>query len=136
MDGIPCLAVVPHDCGRQSIARIQPLICQSLANKEGDLHVLLLDPAVERALSAGVRNDQEKTRLALEPKLAEQVLTRIAGSVERMMQSNLMPVLLCAPELRRHLRSYTERVMPHLSVVSMSEIPSAINVKSFGMVSL
>lgn len=116
--------------------KLGPLICQSLASKEGDLHVLLLDPAVERTLSASVRNDQDKPRLALEPKLAEQVLTRIAGSVERMMQSNMMPVLLCAPELRRHLRSYTERVMPHLSVVSMSEIPAAINVKSFGMVSL
>jgi flagellar biosynthesis protein FlhA len=38
--------------------------------------------------------------------------------------------------LRRHLRHYTERVMPHLSVLSMSEVPHAINVKSFGMVSL
>ncbi len=116
--------------------KLGPLICQSLADKEGDLHVLLLDPTVERTLAAGVRNDQDKSRLSLDPKLAEQVLTRIASSVERMMQSNLMPVLLCAPELRRHLRNYTERVMPHLSVISMSEVPGAINIKSFGMVSL
>ncbi|MES9978938.1 MAG: FHIPEP family type III secretion protein, partial [Candidatus Thiodiazotropha sp. 6PLUC5] len=59
-----------------------------------------------------------------------------ASSVEHMMQSNLMPVLLCAPELRRHLRHYTERVMPHLSVLSMSEVPHAVSVKSFGMVTL
>ncbi len=116
--------------------KLGPTICQMLASKEGDLHVLLLDPAIERTLTAGVRTEKDKSRLTLDPNLSQQILTKIAGSVERMMQSNLMPVLLCAPELRRHLRHYTERVMPHLSVLSMSEVPHAINVKSFGMVSL
>jgi flagellar biosynthesis protein FlhA len=116
--------------------KLGPLICQSLINKEGDLHVLLLDPSIERTLSAGVRTEKEKSRLTLDPSLSQQILNKIALSVERMMQSNLMPVLLCAPELRRHLRLYTERVMPHLAVLSMTEVPHAINVKSFGMVSL
>ncbi|MEJ2611292.1 MAG: flagellar biosynthesis protein FlhA [Candidatus Thiodiazotropha sp.] len=116
--------------------KLGPLICQSLANKAGDLHVLLLDPSIERTLSAGVRNENDKSRLTIDPNISQQILTKIASSVERMMQSNMMPVLLCAPELRRHLRHYTERVMPHLSVLSMSEVPHAINVKSFGMVSL
>jgi flagellar biosynthesis protein FlhA len=116
--------------------KLGPLICQSLANKEGELHVLLLDPSIERTLSAGVRTEKEKARLTIDPTLSQQILTKIAASVERMMQSNLMPVLLCAPELRRHLRLYTERVLPHLAVLSMSEVPHVINVKSFGMVSL
>jgi flagellar biosynthesis protein FlhA len=116
--------------------KLGPLICQSLANKEGDLHVLLLDPSIERTLSAGVKTDSENSRLTIDPNVSQQILTKIASSVEHMMQSNLMPVLLCAPELRRHIRLYTERVMPHLSVLSMSEIPHAVNVKSFGMVSL
>ncbi len=116
--------------------KLGPTICQMLASKEGDLHVLLLDPSIERTLTAGVRVEKEQSRLTIDPNLSQQILTKIAGSVERMMQSNLMPVLLCAPELRRHLRHYTERVMPHLSVLSMSEVPHAINVKSFGMVSL
>ncbi|ODB85648.1 flagellar biosynthesis protein FlhA [Candidatus Thiodiazotropha endoloripes] len=116
--------------------KLGPLICQSLASKDGDLHVLLLDPSIERTLSVGVRSENEQSRLTIDPNMSQQILTKIASSVENMMQSNLMPVLLCAPELRRHLRHYTERVMPHLSVLSMSEIPHAINVKSFGMVSL
>ncbi|MES9851147.1 MAG: flagellar biosynthesis protein FlhA [Candidatus Thiodiazotropha sp. L084R] len=116
--------------------KLGSLICQSLASKEGDLHVLLLDPSIERTLSAGVRVENDKSRLTIDPNMSQQILTKIASSVEHMMQSNLMPVLLCAPELRRHLRHYTERVMPHLSVLSMSEVPHAVNVKSFGMVTL
>jgi flagellar biosynthesis protein FlhA len=116
--------------------KLGPLICQSLANKEGALNVLLLDPSIERTLSVSIRTEKDQSRLTIDPNISQQILTKIAASVEQMMQSNLMPVLLCAPELRRHLRHYTERVMPHLSVLSMSEVPHAINVKSFGMVSL
>ena len=72
----------------------------------------------------------------MQPRFAEQVLARIATHVETMMKSNLMPVLLCPPELRRHLRRITERVLPHLSVVSMAEVPSSVNLKAFGLVSL
>jgi flagellar biosynthesis protein FlhA len=53
---------------------------------------------------------------------------------EKMMKNNLLPVLLCAPELRRHLRTLSERGLPHLRVLSMAEIPQAIELKSFGTV--
>ncbi len=114
--------------------KLGPVICQSLANDDGDLYVLTLDPAVERSISSGIRSDGEKSALVLEPKLAEQVLTGLAAQVEQMMNSNMMPVLLCAPELRRYIRQFTERVMPHLSVLSMSEVPNNVSLKSFGMV--
>lgn len=115
--------------------KLGAVICQSLATREGELRVLVLDPSVEHALTSGVRGG-ERPQLVLEPRLAEQVLMRIAAQVEKMMKANLAPVLLCAPELRRHLRKFTERVAPHLSVVSMSEVPNTLSVKSFGMVAL
>ncbi len=83
-----------------------------------------------------MRAADEKASLVLDPKFAEQVLMKMAGQVEKMMGNNLMPVVLCSPTLRRHLRRLTERVMPHLSVLSLSEIPNNINLKAFGMVSL
>jgi flagellar biosynthesis protein FlhA len=79
--------------------------------------------AAEPAASAG-----------LEPRVVEKFLLQLAQQANRMMQSNLLPVLLCAPELRRHLRSLSERSVPHLRVLSMAEIPQAIELKAFGMV--
>ncbi len=116
--------------------RLSAGICQSLTNNDGDLFVLTLDPSIEQAISNGVRAADEKASLVLDPKFAEQVLMKMAGQVEKMMGNNLMPVVLCSPTLRRHLRRLTERVMPHLSVLSLSEIPNNINLKAFGMVSL
>ncbi|WP_331274218.1 FHIPEP family type III secretion protein [Pseudacidovorax intermedius] len=60
----------------------------------------------------------------------------LVQQAERMMKSNLLPVLLCAPELRRHLRALSERVMPHLRVLSMSEVPHSMELKSFSVVQL
>lgn len=116
--------------------KLAPIIVQNLTNDDGDLFVLTLDPNIEQTINSSVANANESIQLLLEPKMVEQVISRLASQVEKMMNANLMPVLLCAPELRRHLFRLTERVMPHLSVLSMSEVPHSIRLKSFGMVSL
>ena len=46
------------------------------------------------------------------------------------------PSCMCAPELRRHLRRITERVFPHLAVLSMAEVPTTMDLKAFGVVTL
>ena len=115
--------------------RLGNLICQALANKEGDLFVLTLDPHVEKSMITGIRKISDKAVMVLEPGFSEQVIRTSVKQVEKMMSNNLLPVILCAPELRRHLRNFTERAMPHLSIVSMAEVPNTVNLKAFGMVS-
>jgi flagellar biosynthesis protein FlhA len=117
--------------------RLGHSICQSLVGEGGALHVLTIDPGLESQLMQGVRaGGPAPQAVALEPRLAEQFVTRLVQSAERMMKSNFLPVLLCSPELRRHVRALSERVMPHLRVLSMLEIPQAIELKSYGVVAL
>ena len=116
--------------------KLGPVICQSLVNKEGDLHVLTLDPEVEKTISSSIRAVNDSQMLVLEPRLAEKIIAKLLSNVDSMMHNNYFPVLLCAPELRGLIRNFTERFLPHLSVVSLTEIPSNISVKSFGMVTV
>jgi flagellar biosynthesis protein FlhA len=116
--------------------RLGLAICQGLADAGGSLVVLTLDPAIEDTLATSLRAAEDKASLVLEPRFAEQVLARVGAQVERMLKSNIMPVLLCSPELRRHLRRLTERVLPHLAVLSMSEVPNNVSLKSFGVVTI
>jgi len=116
--------------------KLGPSICHALTDRSGALNVLVLDPSVESALASGIRAEGETRRMVVEPKLAEQVLKRLSAQVEKMMGANINPVLLCAPELRQQLRQFTERVIPNLAIVSMSEVPNTLSVKSFGMVTL
>jgi len=85
--------------------RLGALICQQLADGKGEIQVLTLDPAVEQSLANAVRTTEEKSSLILEPRFAEQVLRKISEEVDRMARGNVRPVLLCAPTLRRHVRS-------------------------------
>ena len=116
--------------------RIGPSICQSLANSAGELYVLTFDPGVEQTITQAVRTVDEKSTLVLEPRLAEQLLRRLGAEMERMMSSNHTPVILCSPNLRRYVRKLTERVLPQLAVISLSEVPNTVSLKAFGMVTV
>lgn len=116
--------------------RLGPSICQTLVGSRGELSVLTLDPAVEQKIAGSIQGSDDSVLLLLEPKFAETVVSRIASQVEQMMKNNVSPVLLCAPELRRHLRGVTERVLPHLAVLSMAEVPSTVSLRSFAVVKL
>lgn len=111
-------------------------ICHALLGDQSALQVLTLDPAIEQNLLQSVRNSETTGAMVVEPKLAEQLLARLAANADKMMRGNTLPVLLCSPELRRHVRSMTERVIPHMRILSMSEIPNSVNLKSYAMVNL
>ena len=119
--------------------RLGHAICQGLLGDATSLHVLTLDPAVESQFLHSLQATSQAgdaQPFVLEPRVTEQLLSRLVQQAERMMKSNLLPVLLCAPELRRHVRALSERVMPHLRVLSMTEVPNSIELKSFGVVQL
>jgi flagellar biosynthesis protein FlhA len=112
--------------------RLAPSICQPLVADSGYLHVLTFDPSIEQSLAKNLRNGP--AALVLEPRFAEQLLSGALAQVERMMKGSLVPVLLCAPELRRHVRALTERLMPHLRVLSLTEVPNNVNLKAYGSI--
>jgi flagellar biosynthesis protein FlhA len=111
-------------------------ICQSLLGEGSALNVLTLDPSIEQTLMAGLRSAEAGGEIVVEPKYAEQLLSRLAAQSERMMKGNMLPVLLCSPDLRRHLRALSERVVPHMRILSMAEIPNSVSLKASGVVAL
>jgi flagellar biosynthesis protein FlhA len=116
--------------------KLAPQICQALAASSGDLYVLMLDPAVEKTLSQAYAQSPNAQAAALEPRFADQMLKRLAGSVEKMMSANVAPVLLCGAELRKGLKEFTIRTLPHLKILSMQEVGTNIRLKSFGVVTV
>ncbi len=120
--------------------RLGRAICQGLVGETSALHVMTLDPAIEseflHSLQAARTAEGGPRPFVLEPTTAEQFLGRLVQQSERMMKSNMLPVLLCSPDLRRHIRSLSERVMPHLRILSMAEVPQNMELKSWGVVAL
>lgn len=116
--------------------RLGQAICRALVGESNALHVLTLDPMIEAQFAHALRTAQDGAGPVIEPKVADQLVARLVQQVEKMMKANLLPVLLCSPDLRRHMRMLTERVLPQLRVLAMTEVPGNIDLKSFAAISM
>lgn len=113
--------------------KLSPGICQNLA-KNNELHVLTIDPILEQEIAKNISSTLDM--MVMEPKIAEKLLIKVSGYVDNMLHSNLNPVVIIAPELRRYFYEFTSRLVPQLSVLSVKEISNVVNVKSFGVISI
>lgn len=106
-------------------------ICQKLLLNQDNLQVLTLESSLEQKLNQVILH---KEFLALEPSATEELITSLAVQVEKMLNARKRPILLCSSLLRRHLKQLTQRVIPHLTVLAMNEIPVNVQVESFGVI--
>jgi flagellar biosynthesis protein FlhA len=116
--------------------RLSHGICQTLRGNHEQLSVLSLDPRVEGQITENIRRSDGSSALVLEPRLAEQLIRKLIPTVESMMRQSLTPVLLCSPEIRRFLKTFTRRSIPKLSVLSINEVPPTVDLKSFAVVKI
>jgi flagellar biosynthesis protein FlhA len=103
-------------------------------SENNELGVLLLDPLLEQTIQGGIETTERGSFLAMDPKRIEELLTRIATSITQLLPG-AQPIILTNPVVRPHLRRLLERAMPHLVVLSHSEIPMDVRVINLGTVS-
>jgi flagellar biosynthesis protein FlhA len=114
--------------------RLSHGICHRLRGNNDYLSVLSLDPRIEGQITENLRRTDVSKGFVLEPRLAEQLIRKLVPVTESMMRQSLAPVLLCNAEIRRHLKTFTKRSIPKLAVLSVSEIPHTVDLKSFSVV--
>jgi flagellar biosynthesis protein FlhA len=116
--------------------RLSYSICHQLRGKHSDLAVLSLDPRIENQISTNLGQGGTAGMLPVEPRLADQLIRKLSASADDMHREGRSPVLLCGAEIRRHLKAFTKRSVPRLSVLSVNEIPMRINLRSFDIIKL
>lgn len=114
--------------------RLGGAICQSVADGDGNVHVLTLAPELEHRFLSAAR--QEKDQMFSDPMQMDGFIKSLANQSEAMMAKSLMPVLLCPGPVRKKLRDLVHRALPHVSILGLNEIPTNANVRSFGIVAL
>ncbi len=111
-------------------------ICNGLRGNHSHLAVISLDPRVENQIVATVSGGAAQSAIGLEPKLADQLLRKLAPAAETMLRQGRSPVLLCAAQIRRNLLRLTQRAIPQLSILAVEEIPLRTSLQSFQVVKL
>ncbi|AHE55661.1 flagellar biosynthesis protein FlhA [Sphingomonas sanxanigenens] len=115
--------------------RLSHSICHSLRGHNDALSVLSLNPRIESQISDSIRRSDGNGMFVIEPRLAEQLVRKLAANADAMTSQGLAPVLLCGPDIRRHLKTFTRRSVPRLAVLSVNEIPHTIDLQSFAVIS-
>lgn len=116
--------------------RLATTICNSLSLDKKTLHVLTLHPEVEGQLLRALSVGEGGRTGAVDPRLTETLLLKLAQQAERMLKNSMTPVVLCPVELRRQVKALSERAIPHLRVLSVAEIPIQFELKAFASVGL
>ncbi|MGF1731266.1 FHIPEP family type III secretion protein [Photobacterium kasasachensis] len=124
----------PEELVEEVRLRLGAFICQSLMSRNGLLEVLTLEPNLERVLITTVNPPERMSAFSIDPSGKEQLLNAISYSAQKMMSKNHMPVIMCSPVIRRRLKQLTERALPRLAIISMTEIPTSLSVNSFDVV--
>ena len=119
---------------RQSLSR--PITKKYLA-KDGSLSVMTLDQKIETLIQQAIQKTELSSYLALEPTVAEKILSKIREGVETITPMlETAPVLLASPLVRMYLRKLTERFLPDLVVLSHSEIVPTVQIRTLRVVTL
>ncbi|WP_339527247.1 flagellar biosynthesis protein FlhA [Pseudomonas sp. EA_35y_Pfl2_R111] len=125
-----------EDLAERVRERLGAALYERLVDKNGELNVLTIAPQLEGYMLAAARQ-REGMQAALLPAVElERFVTTVAKEAERQLGSNKQPVLLCAAPLRRVLRAFMWRAVPHMAVLSVNEIGQHARIVSAGMIDL
>jgi flagellar biosynthesis protein FlhA len=100
-------------------------ICRQYQTDRGELPAISFTPALEAKLVSSIVKTDQGAVLALEPSHAQHLASKIADALAGALAQ---PVLLCTPMLRPHLWRLFARVLPHIGVLSHSEVPPQLRI--------
>ena len=110
-------------------------ICKQF-QEEGVVHVLTLAPALEQGLRESIQATPAGNMLAIEPRMAQQLVKSLSEQVERAADRGYNAVLLCSGQIRLPLKRLVERSLPGLSLLAYTEIAVKVDVEAIGTVAL
>ncbi|MFP5235592.1 MAG: flagellar biosynthesis protein FlhA [Acidobacteriota bacterium] len=121
------------EAARQALGRrlVQPLL-----DGDGQLPVLLLEPALEDEILATVSPERSPRLPTAAATPATPLVRRLADSLKSLIGSAsaaASPVLLCPSPARYHVRRWLEPLFPRLTVVSAAEVPPEVRLRTVGM---
>jgi len=113
---------------RQAIRRV---IVTSHLNAQGEIPAYLVEPSTEQAVESSVEHSENNSVMGLTPQAAREFVGRLTKKLERP-DSNA--IVLTNPGVRYFVKQLLETAFPEVVVLSHSEVPPEVKVKSLGWI--
>ena len=118
---------------RQSISRT---ITEKYITSDGSIPVVTLNPQLEKILTDSLNQTQQGTYLAIDPDVAQKVISSLEKVVDKFEKISRHPTILCSPIIRGHLRRFLEKFMPNITALSHNEIDPKAKIFSVGTIGI
>lgn len=115
-------------------AALEPALAAPFVT-DGVLHAISFDPLLEQQMLEGLRPTEHGVVVVLDPDVAQQVLFGLAQAAQAAENTDVRPVLVCAPALRPAVRRLVAPTVERLPVFSYAELGAAHEVRSVAVVS-
>jgi type III secretion protein V len=102
-------------------------ICHKFA-VNNELRAVVISPEIEDVVRKGIRQTSAGSFLNLEPAVSEDLLDRIAVTLEKVPLAHKDLVLLTAVDVRRFVKKLVEARFRELEVLSFGEITDSVSV--------
>jgi flagellar biosynthesis protein FlhA len=103
-------------------------------DKNNQIHVFTIDPAIEQMLADSVQNTKQGLMLVVNPADSDRLLRAIGKQIETITSAGHASICLCSPNIRLALKRLSEAAHPSLVVLSYNEISNNVEVISTGTV--
>ncbi len=122
------------ECARHAMGR---RLIQSLLDTDGQLPVLLLDPALEDEILSVLAQDAGQRQLTASSRPSTPLVRRLADSLRQLIASvpsTALPVLLAPSPARYHIKRWIEPWVPRMAVIAAVDIPPETRLRHMGTV--
>ncbi|HUA20078.1 MAG TPA: flagellar biosynthesis protein FlhA [Bryobacteraceae bacterium] len=113
---------------RQAVRRA---IVSSHVTPQGEIPAFLVESGSEQAVEAAVEHSEHNSVLGLAPQSARELVNRITRKLEK---PNTSAIILVNPSIRYFVKQLLENAFPDVTVLSHSEVPPEVKVKSLGWI--
>lgn len=111
-------------------------ICFELIDENNSITVATLSAEVENLVANSLQRSVNGTYPAIDPDTTNRLFKGIQNTIESINFNNNRPILLVSPKIRAPFRRLVEMVFPNLTILSLNEIPSDVQIKSQGVVNI
>jgi flagellar biosynthesis protein FlhA len=116
--------------------RLGRALCEMHSDKQGTLHAVTLDPAIESRLAGAVGATADPEAPPVSPAYLQRLVERIAECIGQATHGGKDVVLLARSGVRRFLSELVRASLPRVSVLSYNEVVPARAVETLGVVRL
>jgi len=109
-------------------------IVKEYLDQQGELKVITIDSQLEELIGSNIHRSISGSIPVLDPEMITRIFNNIKSAYDEALMKGYQTVILASPKIRTALRNLIAITFSHMTVLSLNEVPSDVQIEVVGMV--